>query len=141
MCPAQPPPSDGTTLVSARCAKLRRLGPKVEEAFRASMAHEGSPAHAELEARYQALEDEYETLAREIWATPTHTWHDIVERAELAYAYAHDDPAMGRLADDLGTQSTAELILAVLKMFGGKAWREPARRSGPDPLSPDRSGP
>ena len=111
----------------------------VEEAFRASMAHEGSPVHAALEARYQALEDEYETLAREIWASPAHTWHDIVERAELAYAYAGEDPTLGRLANDLGTQSAAELILAVLKMFGGKAWREPARIAAPQRAGTERS--
>jgi hypothetical protein len=140
MATAKPPPAEeATTLISSRCAKLRRLGPMVEDAFRASMAHEGSPAHAELEARYQALEDEYETLAREIWASPAHTWHDIVERAELAYGYAHEDPAVSRLANDLGTQSAAELILAVLKMFGGEAWREPARMAGPERVGTERS--
>ena len=81
---AEPPPSEGTPLVSSRCARLRRLGPLVEQAFRASMQHEGGPAYAELEARYQELEEEYEALARETWATPVTSWKDIVERAELA---------------------------------------------------------
>ncbi len=87
------PHTEGTHLVSPRCARLRRLGPMVEEAFRTSMEHEGTAAYAALEAKYQALEEEYEALAREIWATPVTSWEDIVERAELAYAYADEDPA------------------------------------------------
>jgi hypothetical protein len=111
----------------------------VEEAFRASMQHEGTPAYAEMEAKYQALEDEYEALAREVWATPVTSWEDIVERAELAYAYANEDPALGQLANDFGTRAAAELVMAMLQMVGGEKWREPFRPPHLDPLSPERS--
>ncbi len=123
--------SEGKSLVSARCEKLRRLGPLVEVAFKASMEHEGSAAYAALEAAYQQLEDQYETLAREIWASPVTSWQDIVERAELAYPYANDEPARSLNADDLGTRATAELVIAVLQMVGGEAWR----RTGCEPSS------
>jgi hypothetical protein len=139
MCTAEPR-TEGTHLVSSRCARLRRLGPLVEQAFRASMQHEGGPAYAELEARYQELEEEYEALAREVWATPVTSWKDIMERAELAYAYANDDPAKNQTADDLGTRAAAELVMAVLQMIGGEGWREPYRQSGPEAHRPDRRG-
>jgi len=134
-------------LVSSRCVRLRRLGPLVEEAFRASLQHEGGPAYAKLEARYQELEEEYEALAREIWVTPVTSWKDIVERAELAYAYANDDPATNQTSDDLGTRAAAELVMAVLQMIGGEGWREPfqppdseiSAPSGPGLKAPTRA--
>jgi len=113
----------------------------VEDAFRASLAQEGAPDYAELEAKYQQLEEAYETLAREIWATPVTSWQDIVERAELAYAYANEDPAKTQTADDLGTRAAAELVMAVLQMIGGAGWREPYQQPNPDEPNPERTGP
>jgi len=126
--------SEGKSLVSHRCAQLRKLGPLVEEAFRKSMAHEGSPAYEEHEAKYQQLEDQYEALAREIWESPVRSWQDIVERAELAYAYANEDPAQSQNADDLATRAGAELVMAILRIVGGSAWRQSDRQPNSEVL-------
>ncbi len=115
--------SEGESLISARCASLRALGPRVEEAFRASLEHEDSPTYAQLEAKYQQLEDQYEALAKEIWATPVKSWQDVVERAELAYAYATEDPEDNQKIEDLGMRAAAELVMAVLQIVGGEGWR------------------
>jgi hypothetical protein len=110
-------------IVSQRCARLRELGPEVAEAFRKSIEAEGTPEHSGLEAEYLRLEEEFERLAREVWSTPVQTWQDVIERAEIAYAYGDSDLVRLLLSDDLGTRAAAELLMAVLRMAGAPTWR------------------
>jgi len=110
-------------IVSQRCSRLRELGPRLAEAFRKSVEAEGTPLHCGLEAQYLQLEEEFEELAREVWSTPVQTWQDVIERAEIAYAYGDSDLVRSLLSDDLGTRATAELLMAVLRMAGAPTWR------------------
>jgi hypothetical protein len=110
-------------LISQRCAQLRDLGPQLAEAFRKSVEAEATPANPELEAEYLRLEAHYETLAREVWASPPRSWQDVVDRAELAYAYADNELVNSLRSDDLGTRSAAELLMAVLTIAGPPTWR------------------
>lgn len=122
--PATPNNAGANTLsVSGRCQTLRKLGPLVEEAFRCALAHEGSPEFPELDAKYRDLETHYDQLAREVWAAPVESWHAIVERAELVYAYADEDLSQMRDSKYAATRATAELVIAILELTGGKAWR------------------
>ena len=115
--------SNGTSLVSCRCAELRELSPRVAKAFRKAMLAEASADHPVFEAEYLALEQRYEALAREVWAAPAQSWQDIIERAEIAYAYADGDPLKSLCSDYVGRRAAAELLMAVLAMAGGPTWR------------------
>lgn len=110
-------------LTSQRCLTLRKLGPLVEEAFRNALAHEGAPDFHELDAKYHDLEVHYDQLAQDIWATPVASWRDVVERAELAYAYADQDLSQNLDCDDTAVRAAAELAMAILALAGGEAWR------------------
>jgi hypothetical protein len=112
-----------TELLSQRCVTLRKLGPLVEEAFRNALAHEGDADFRELDARYHDLETHYDQLARDVWATPVASWRDVVERAELAYAYADQDLSKNLKCDDPALRATAELAMAILTLARGEAWR------------------
>jgi hypothetical protein len=124
--PLQPAPNAVGTNASSpsvRCQTLRKLGPLVDEAFRFALAHEGSSVFPELDAKYCDLEAHYDQLAEEVWAAPVGSWQAIVERAELAYAYADEDLSQLRESDYAATRATAELVMAVLALSGGAAWR------------------
>jgi hypothetical protein len=112
-----------TALVSERCQTLRKLGPLVDETFRCVLAHEGSPDFPGLDAKCRDLEIHYDELAREVWATPPESWSDIVERAELLYAYADEDLSQKLQSDYLAGRAAAELVMAILELSGGRAWR------------------
>ena len=115
--------SQRSSLVSTRCAQLRELGPRVARAFSKALLAEGSVDHSVFEAEYLALERRYEELAREVWSAPVQSWQDIIERAEIAYAFAAGDPLKSISSGDVERRATAELLMAVLAMAGGPTWR------------------
>lgn len=115
--PAKAPP------VSERCQTLRKLGPLVDEAFRTALANEFNADFAELDAKYHDLEIHYDQLAQNVWETPPTCWRDIVERAELVYAYADEDLSECRNSDHAAVRATAELVMAILALTGGSPWR------------------
>jgi hypothetical protein len=115
--------SQRSSLVTTRCAQLRELGPRVAKAFRKALLAEGTVDHPVFEAEYLALEQRYDELAREVWSTPAHSWQDIIERAEIAYALADGDPLKSLSGGDMERRAAAELLMAVLAMAGGPTWR------------------
>ncbi len=113
----------GSPPVTDRCVTLRKLGPLVDHAFRHALAHEQSPEFPQLDAKFCDLEVHYDRLAQEIWETPAKTWSDVVELAELAYAYADEDLSENLHSEYPPTRATAELVMAILTLTGGKPWR------------------
>ena len=93
--------SQRSSLVSARSTQLRELGPRVAKAFRKALLAEGSVDHPEFEAEYLALEQRYEQLAKEVWSIPAQSWQDIIERTEIAYAYADGEPLKSSCRKDV----------------------------------------
>jgi hypothetical protein len=112
-----------TASVTDRCSTLRKLGPLVDHAFRHALAHEQSPEFSQLDAKFCDLEAHYDQLAQEVWETPPKSWSDIVERAELAYAYADEDLSDNLQSEYPPTRAAAELVMAILALTGGKPWR------------------
>jgi hypothetical protein len=84
---------------------------------------ENGPENARIDAAYRELEGRLDQLAHEVWATPAQSWQDIVERAELAYAFADEDMSQHLNSDYTAMRALAELVMSILALSGGDAWR------------------
>jgi hypothetical protein len=92
--------------------KVRRLAPLLRAAISDELAAEGTPAHAALCKRADALQEQFDALAEEVWDQPVRSWADVVTRAEIVQAYG---PTFSPSLDE---QALEQLLEAVLEMGG-----------------------